>query len=92
MTAAAPELPPAWFDFIDLSAGIGGLRKGFDGCCQIKCTQQPDVAIHPMFFADFPRDAEVSHGKPRQSADQQSVRSLTGAVALTSPLGTALHR
>lgn len=62
MAAAAPEPQPARFNFIDLFAGIGGLRKGFDaigGHCVF--TSEWNKYAQQTYAANY-RDNHPPHG------------------------------
>jgi len=62
-----PKLPPAEFRFIDLFAGIGGLRKGFEaegGRCVYTC--EWDKYSRQTYEANFPHDDHEIAGDIRQ--------------------------
>ena len=62
MAAAAPAVEPARFNFIDLFAGIGGIRRGFDaigGHCVF--TSEWNKYAQQTYAANF-RDNHPPHG------------------------------
>ncbi|MEO6041554.1 MAG: DNA (cytosine-5-)-methyltransferase [Croceibacterium sp.] len=62
MAAVAPVHPPSRFNFVDLFAGIGGIRKGFDaigGHCVF--TSEWNKFAQQTYAANF-RDNHLPHG------------------------------
>lgn len=71
--AARAQETPGWFRFVDLFAGIGGLRKGFEyigGRCVF--TSEWDRHCRTTYANNFPSNHEIS-GDVREFAEDPSL-------------------
>jgi DNA (cytosine-5)-methyltransferase 1 len=74
--ARSSQSPEAWFNFIDLFAGIGGLRQGFEsigGKCVF--TSEWDAYSRKTYAANFPIDHEFAGDIREYSAEPSRIPS-----------------
>src|SRR6202040_482508 len=67
----ADERPPNGFTFIDLFAGIGGMRLGFEAvCCECVFTSEYNAWSQETYRANFPSDGHEIAGDIREIREQ----------------------